>query len=138
MKSITTLVAAISPAIVGLVALTTLPSPAFAQALTSMRSEVKSFTHQFAVRVSPMNPHQHRIKAEIRVYDETFRPVDARVVPSEKLLAAQGSRGVMVVVPFAGANERRIRICAESVPFSSKTSAVRTQVCGRYLARRFQ
>ena len=109
-----------------------------AQSLTPMRGEIKSFTDKFAVRVTPGNPYQHRIKVEVRVYDENFAPVEAMVSPRETILTPQDGRTVMVMVPFNGSTQRRVRICAESIPVKEKTTRVRTQVCGRFLARRVQ
>ncbi len=105
-----------------------------AQAMTPMRGEVKSFSDKFALRVFPANPYQHRIKVEVRVYDETFAPVAAAVTPAAATLAPQDNRGFMVVVPFEGRKERRVRVCTEAVPFTHQTTRVRTQVCGRFVA----
>ncbi|MFN3867875.1 MAG: hypothetical protein ACK4MF_02280 [Hyphomicrobiaceae bacterium] len=111
---------------------------AAAQAMTPMRGEVKSFADRFAIRVFPQNPYKHRIKVEVRVYDETFAPIPtAAVAPAEMMLAPEDNRGVMVVVPFDGLRERRVRVCTESVPFANTLSSrVRTQVCGRFIAFR--
>ena len=109
---------------------------AHAQSITPMRGEVKSFTDRFAVRVFAMNPYNKRMKVEVKVYDETFKAVEAIVLPSEAMVGAQDSRSVMVMVPFDGQRERRIRICAESVPFTTQTSRLRTQVCGKFFAQR--
>lgn len=111
---------------------------AAAQAMTPMRGEVKSFADRFAIRVFPQNPYKHRIKVEVRVYDETFAPIPtAAVAPAEMMLAPEDNRGVMVVVPFDGLRERRVRVCTESVPFANTLSSrVRTQVCGRFIAYR--
>lgn len=119
------------------VALTSV-SAASAQGLSPMRAEVKSFSDQFAVRVFPMNPYEQRIKVQIKVYDDTFQPVAANVIPAEAILASQDSRSVMVVVPFEGASQRRVRICAESIPFATATTKLRTQVCGKFFAQRLQ
>lgn len=113
-------------------------STASAQAMTPMRGEVKSFSDKFAVRVFPMNPYQHRIKIEVKVYDETFAPIGAMVMPAATMLAPLDSRSVMVMVPFDGQMERRVRVCTESVPFSDQSQRVRTQVCGRFIAKRLQ
>lgn len=115
-----------------------LAAPAAAQAMTPMRGEVKSFADTFAIRVFPQNPYKHRIRVEVRVYDETFAPIPvAAVAPAEMMLAPEDNRGVMVVVPFDGQKERRVRICTESVPYENfKSSRVRTQVCGRFIAYR--
>lgn len=111
-------------------------SPAAAQSLTPMRGEAKSFTDQFAFRVYPANPYARRIKVEVKVYDENFAPVQASVSPPSAMLAPEDNRSVMVLVPFEGRDERRVRICAESVPFEDKATRLRTQVCGRFLAQR--
>ncbi len=112
---------------------------AAAQALTPMRGEVRSFTDQFAVRVFPANPYGHRIRIDVHVYDETFAPVqEAQVLPPSATLAPGDSRSVYIVVPFEGHSERKVRICAESVPFGHAATLLRTQVCGRFLATRVQ
>ena len=103
-----------------------------------MRGEVKSFTDQAAFRVFPANPYPRRIKVEVKVYDETFAPINAVVSPPEAMLAPEDNRSVLVLVPFDGKTERRIRICAESVPYEDKATRLRTQVCGRFLAQRLR
>lgn len=115
-----------------------LAGTANAQAMSPMRGEVKSFSDRFAVRVHPMNPYQHRIRVEVKVYDETFAPVKAAVHPSEATLAPQGNRSVLVMIPFDGRMQRKVRICTEAVPFPGKTQRVRTQICGRFIASRMQ
>ena len=107
-----------------------------AQSMSPMRGEVRSFSDEFAIRVTPANVYQHRIQVEVRVYDERFAPVAARVHPATMTLGPNGSRRVVVMVPFDGAKQRRVRVCTESVPFASKTQQVRTQICGRFLATR--
>ena len=101
-----------------------------------MRGEVRSFTDQFAIRVFPANPYPRRIQVEVKVYDENFAPINAAVMPQAVMLAPEDNRSVMVLVPFEGKTERRVRICAESIPFENKSTRLRTQVCGRFLATR--
>lgn len=124
--------------VVGAVALSTVTATgATAQSMTPMRGEVKSFSDNFAIRVNPQNPYQHRIRIEVKVYDETFAPVPALISPAEMMLGPEGNRSVTVLVPFEGRKERRVRVCTESVPYTnSKTSRVRTQICGRFIAHR--
>jgi hypothetical protein len=112
-------------------------SAASAQSMTPMRGEVTSFTDEFAVRVFPRNPYRHRILVAVRVYDEKFRPLEARVSPANIMLGANGSRPVTVVVGFDGARERRVRICTESIPFPDQQTRIKAQICGRFLARRY-
>ena len=57
--------------------------------MSPMRGEVMSFTDSFAVRVFPSNPYEQRIKVLVRVYDQNFYPVDARVTPAEFMLAGK-------------------------------------------------
>jgi hypothetical protein len=111
---------------------------ACAQAMTPMRGEVKSFTDRFAIRVFPANPYPRRIKIEVKAYDENFAPINAVVMPQAVMLAPEDNRSVMVLVPFEGKSERRVRICAESIPFEDKSTRLRTQVCGRFLAQRLR
>ncbi|TGS74883.1 hypothetical protein EN818_31765, partial [Mesorhizobium sp. M3A.F.Ca.ET.175.01.1.1] len=101
-----------------------------AQSMTLMRGEVRPSTDAFAVRVFPGNPYHPRIRREVHVYDQGFQPIDARITPSVFLLAGQASRPVLVVVPFDGAHERKVRICTESIPFPSEQTQIRAQICG--------
>ncbi|WP_082143730.1 hypothetical protein [Nitratireductor soli] len=110
-------------------------SSADAQSMTPMRGEVTSFTDEFAIRVFPSNPYKRRIDVAVRVYDANFKPVAARISPPEMSLGGGASRGVLVVVGFEGQAERRVRVCTESIPFPGTKMSVRTQVCGRFIAR---
>lgn len=123
-------------AIAGLAALPFFAAPAAAQSMSPMRGQIVSFTDAFAVRVHPANPYDHRIRVEVRVYDETFAPVDAEVLPGSFMLGAGASRSVLVVVPFGGAGSRKVRICTESVPFPQDQTRIRAQICGKFLATR--
>lgn len=109
---------------------------ASAQSLTPMRGEVTSFSDVFAVRVFPSNPYPQRIRMEVRVYDQEFRPVEAQVSPAAFMLGSEASRPVTVVVPFDGAERRKVRICVESVPFPNQQTQIRAQICGRFLGQR--
>ena len=110
--------------------------PALGQSMSPMRGVVTSFTDVFAVRVHPANPYGHRIRVEVRVYDQDFAPVAARITPSSFMLAGQASRPVLVIVPFEGAASRKVRICTESVPFPDQQTQIKAQICGKFLARR--
>lgn len=121
---------AVASAVAGL----TGPSPA--QSMTPMRGEVTSFTDAFAVRVFPANPYEQPIDVDVRVYDQDFAHVAASVLPGSFSLAAGASRSVLVVVPFAGAAVRKVRICTESVPFPDSQTRIRTQICGKFIASR--
>ena len=110
--------------------------PALGQSMSPMRGVVTSFTDVFAVRVHPANPYGHRIRVEVRVYDQDFAPVAARITPSSFMLAGQASRPVLVIVPFEGATSRKVRICTESVPFPDQQTQIKAQICGKFLARR--
>ncbi|MEL6920552.1 MAG: hypothetical protein AAFO77_05935 [Pseudomonadota bacterium] len=122
----------------GSLALTLLPSEAAAQSMSPMRGKVNSFTDSFALKVMPANPYDHRIRIEVKVYDQNFRPVrDARVSPHNFTLAGQFARPVTVTVPFNGNKERRIRVCTESVPFPGQAqSNIKAQVCGKFIGTR--
>lgn len=115
-----------------------LPVAAAAQSMTPMRGQASSFTDEFAIRVRPYNPYRQRILVEVKVYDENFRPVKARVTPSTMMLGSDNSRPVLVVLPFEGAGSRRVRICTESVPFPNQATRIKAQICGRFLGRRLQ
>jgi len=113
-----------------------IPVAAAAQSMSPMRGEVNSFTDVFAVRVFPANPYDQKIKIEIHVYDQDFQPVDARISPAAFQLGAQASRPVLVVVPFGGAAERKVRICTESIPFPNQQTQIRAQICGKFFGHR--
>lgn len=112
------------------------PIAAKAQSMSPMRGEVNSFTDVFAVRVFPANPYNRKIRVEIHVYDQDFQSVDARISPNVFQLASQASRSVLVVVPFDGAAERKVRICTESIPFPNQQTQIRAQICGKFFGRR--
>jgi hypothetical protein len=117
------------------------PQQAAAQAMSPMRGEVKSFTDSFAVRVYPANPYEHRIRVEVKVYDQDFNEVEAQVSPVNFTLAGRNSRPVNVVVPFNGEKLRKVRVCTESVPFPSQqktTTSIKAQICGKFLGERVQ
>lgn len=122
----------------GSLSLMLLPSVAAAQAMSPMRAKVDSFTDSFAVRVFPANPYEHRIRVEVNVYDQDFRPIKAQVTPAEFTLGARFARPVTVVVPFEGNVSRKVRICTEAVPFPGKTTTIKAQVCGKFLGQRLQ
>lgn len=124
----------------GTLFLALLPSAANAQAMSPMRGEVKSFAETFAVKVYPANPYTHRIRIEVKVYDQDFKPVNARVSPSAFTLGGRFARPVTVMVPFDGQNQRKVRICTESIPFPSQkaTTQIKAQVCGKFLGKRLQ
>ncbi|PZV33712.1 hypothetical protein [Mesorhizobium kowhaii] len=113
-----------------------MPIAAVAQSMSPMRGEVNSFTDAFAVRVFPANPYDQKIRVEIHVYDQDFQPVEARISPSVFQLASQASRPVLVVVPFAGAAERKVRICTESIPFPNQQTQIKAQICGKFFGHR--
>ena len=111
-------------------------TPAGSQSMSPMRGDVKSFSDNFAVRVYPANPYGHRIKIEVKVYDQNFQPVRARVTPSAFMLGGDASRPVLVVVPFDGADSRKVRICTESIPFPNEQTQIKAQICGKFLGQR--
>ena len=114
-----------------------LPAAVSAQSMSPMCGEIMSFSNAFAVRVYPANPYKQRIKISVRVYDQDFYPVkDARVSPSEFMLGGDASRPVLVVVPFNGSSERKVRICTESIPFPNDQTQIRAQICGKFLGQR--
>ena len=117
-----------------------LPIDAAAQAMSPMRGQVRSFTDSFALRAFPANPYKHRIRMEVKVYDQHFNPVRARVVPAQFTLGGQFARPVNVIVPFEGKRSRKVRICTEAVPFPTQKKAqttIKAQVCGKFMGVRF-
>ncbi|WP_182422402.1 hypothetical protein [Aureimonas sp. ME7] len=111
--------------------------PSLAQSMTPMRAEVRSVADSFAVRVYPANPYDHPIKVEIKVYDQDFALVPgARAAASPIMLSTGASRPIVVVIPFDGQTERKVRICAESIPYPNSHSQIRAQICGKFFGRR--
>ena len=103
-----------------------------------MRGEIRTFSDQFAVQVFPGNPYQRPMRVEVKAYDDKFAPIEAVVTPSAAAVSPQDNRSALVVVPLEGRLERRVRICAESVPYKNNTSRLRIQVCGHFIAYRMQ
>ena len=124
--------------VVGLVIAAFTINVAWSQSLSPMRGEVSSNVDLFAVKVFPGNPYKRRTRIDVRVYDTSFKPVKARVIPPWRTIAAGDKSSFTVVVPFEGRSRRRVRICAESVPFPNETTKLRTQVCGRFLGKRLR
>jgi hypothetical protein len=120
---------------VGLASALLADSFALAQSITPMRQVVRSFANDFAVRVTVGNPYPRRVAFEVKVYDETFKPIAARINFPVVKIAANDTRMVTVVVPFNENPQRKIRICAEGLFGADTGSKVRTQVCGRFLAQ---
>jgi hypothetical protein len=113
------------------------PAVATAQSLSPMRGEISSFTDRFAVRVFPANPYQQRLKVRVIVYDQDFYPIPgATVTPQEFTLSANGSRPVLAIIPFEGGKQRKVRVCAESIPFPNQQTQIRTQICGKFLGQK--
>lgn len=113
------------------------PTAATSQSMSPMRGEISSFTDRFAVRVFPANPYQQRLKVRVVVYDQDFYPIPgATVMPQEFTLAANGSRPVLAIIPFAGSKQRKVRVCAESIPFPNQQTQIRTQICGKFLGQK--
>jgi hypothetical protein len=112
-------------------------SSANAQSLSPMRGEIRSFSDRFAVRLYVGNPYDRRMQFNIGVYDRKFHPVIASVNPARVTVAGGQTSPVLVVVPFEGESERRIRICVEGVAYRGNSTRVRTQVCGKFLARSY-
>jgi len=111
-----------------------LATPSFAQSVTPMRGESRSMMDRFAIRVVVGNPYGKMQNFNVRVYDEKFFPVAAHVSPPVARLGPNGTRSVLVIVPFEGAPARRVRICAEGLFGIENSSQLRTQVCGKFLA----
>ncbi len=122
-------------------ALSLLPFEAAAQSMSPMRGQVKSFADSFAVKVFPANPYTHRIRMEVNVYDQNFRPIKgARVSPAKFTLGGRFARPVNVIVPFEGQTTRKVRVCTEAIPFpgQSTRTTIKAQVCGKFMGERIQ
>lgn len=115
-----------------------MPHDAAAQAMSPMRGEVQSFTDSFALKVYPANPYDHRIRIEVKVYDQDFFPVEAIVYPSSFTLGGRFARPVTVLVPFNGRDSRKVRVCTESIPFPGQQArtTIKAQVCGKFIGKR--
>ena len=108
---------------------------ALPQSLEPMRGAVDSFTDRFAVQVYPGNPYKHPIKLDVRVYDQNLSPIQARVFPHSFVIGAGEKRRVLVVVPFDGQADRRVKVCVESLPNPLQLARIRTQICANFRAR---
>lgn len=114
---------------------------AAAQAMSPMRGKVQSFADSFALKVFPANPYNHRIRIEVKVYDQDFRPVKAQISPANFTLGGRFARPVNVIVPFEGSKARKVRVCTESIPFPNqpaKTTTIKAQVCGKFIGERIE
>jgi hypothetical protein len=107
-----------------------------AQSVTPMRAVAKSYSEEFAVRLTVGNPYERTVDFEVFAYDENFEPIEALVAPSKLRISARDTRQVVVRVPFLGAGKRKVRVCAEGLFKQTNNTAVRTQVCGRFLGQR--
>jgi hypothetical protein len=111
-------------------------SAAQAQSVTPMRGLSKSFADVFAVRLIVGNPYKRAVSFEVKVYDENFVPVDAMISAPVLRIGAQDTKQVTVRIPFLDGAQRKVRVCAEGLFGTQNKSAVRTQVCGRFLGQR--
>jgi hypothetical protein len=108
----------------------------FAQSVTPMRAVAKSQSEEFAVRLTVGNPYEKAVDFDVFAYDENFEPIEAVVAPSKLRISSRETRQVVVRVPFLGTTKRKVRVCAEGLFKQSNNTAVRTQVCGRFLGQR--
>ena len=108
-----------------------------AQSISPTLGEVRSFTHEFALRVKAENHDRAGALIVMRAYDSRFRPIRASFSHASFRLGAGNSRRVTVVIPFEGARERYVRVCAERLPRRLGAHTIRTRTCGKYRARRF-
>ncbi len=122
--------------IIATLALLTSGQASYAQSVTPMRAVAKSMTEEFAVRLTVGNPYNKTVTFDVLAFDEKFRPVDAIIVPGKLKIGARDMRQVLVRFSFLGEPERKVRVCAEGLFSQSNNTAVRTQVCGRYLGQR--
>ncbi|WP_061929586.1 hypothetical protein [Aureimonas sp. AU22] len=128
---------ALLSAVAGALAASVVSGAALAQSMTPMRGEVVSVSDAFAVRIFPSNPYDRPIRVDVRVYDQDFAPVGGvRISASPVMLASGASRPVIVAIPFDGRRERKVRVCAESIPFPNSQTQVRAQICGKFLGKR--
>ena len=110
------------------------PSASLCQSVTPMRGTSRSVVETFAVRIVVGNPYPQQQTFAVKVYDDKFFPIAAEVSLPFLKLPAQGSRTVLVMVPFDGMQNRKVRICAEGLFGTAESSKLRTQVCGKFLA----
>jgi hypothetical protein len=119
-----------------LATLAAMNAASFAQSVTPMRGQARSFADSFAIRIIVGNPYKNKQVFSVRVYDDKFYPVEAQVTFSEVTIPAEGSKSVVVMVPFDGMTVRKVRVCAEGMFGKANEQRLRTQVCGKYLGTR--
>lgn len=107
-----------------------------AQSLTPMLGRVASYGETFRLRVHPHNPFPRRMRMEVRVYDHEFRQVRALISPWRFGIGANDTRVVNVEVPFNGRAARKVRVCVEAMPYKGTNQRIKTQVCGKFIAKR--
>lgn len=102
-----------------------------------MRGVSRSFDEQFAVRIVVGNPYTSLQDFAVRVYDQNFETVEAKVSRPIVRVPPGDTRSVTVIVAFDGAVNRKVRVCAEGLFPGENNTAIRTQVCGRFLGQHF-
>ncbi len=93
-------------------------------------------TDEFAVRLTVGNPYNKAVTFNVLAFDENYEPVDAIIVPSKLRIGSRDTKQIVVRFPFEGKPMRKVRVCAEGLFSQNNNTAIRTQVCGRYLGQR--
>lgn len=102
-----------------------------------MRGVARSFDEQFAVRIVVGNPYTSLQDFAVRVYDQNFELVEATISRPIVRVPPGDTRAVTVIVSFDGAVNRKVRVCVEGSFPGDNNTAIRTQVCGRFLGQHF-
>ena len=108
----------------------------FSQSVTPMRAVANSMTDEFAIRLTVGNPYNKAVTFNVLAFDENYEPVEAIIVPSKLRVGSRDTKQVVVRFSFLGEPKRKVRVCAEGLFSQNNNTAIRTQVCGRYLGQR--
>lgn len=111
---------------------------AASQSMYPLERFIKATSDVFALHVTAVNAGTRKQgRLQVRVYDTKFRLIKARVTPRTMILSGNGSRRVLVEVPFEGKKRRKIIVCTEKQATEKRGQVnIRTRVCGRFYAQR--
>jgi len=111
---------------------------AASQSMYPLERFIRATNDVFALHVTAVNAGTRKQgRLQVRVYDTKFRLIKARVTPRTMILPGNGSRRVLVEVPFEGKRRRKIIVCTERQAAEKRGQVtIRTRVCGRFYALR--
>ncbi len=110
----------------------TAPWPAFAQGLSPMSGEIRTYGPQFAILLTATNPYDTAQRFSVALRDEEGAPAPRVQTTKPSFSLPPGEAGAFYVWGEAQAS-RRILVCVTSQFFSTGAgSPVRGEVCGRY------